>query len=1595
MLGLRLGTQQVHGLTRGMLELGGRRAPGQAALRWSPDWADGLTALGVVTDDMPFLVDSLTAALTDGGCGIDLVLHPQLCVQRTDGNLQELTELHAGQQVPAGGLAEAWICFIVDVGPTGVDQDALLTRIDAVLQEVRCAVTDWSAMSRQVREASAELAVHGPAGAVAVDVREAGELATWLAADHLTFLGSVECEVLQPDREAIADPRSARGVLRGPRSRQLLDAVGHAAFGLSAPGSAAVQVATLAVRSVVHRAVHIDVLTIGRYDLTGRLIGELRVLGLLTASAHAAAVSEIPQVRHRFTAALQALDVLPGSHTARDLERFFQTYPRSELLNLGSQPLGALAESVLRQGDPRRTRLYLRRDDGARLASAVVYLARDRYTTQVRLRIADLLTTALGGELLEYTALVGESPLARVHYLIELPRAPRVGVAEAVDGAALEQAISVATQTWSDLFAAAVLAACGHDEARARTLLRRYDGAFPPGYQDRFDPAAAVSHLRAIDELAAGGLAVSWRPAGSPGTGADGGDASPGRGADEGAGSPGLTLLRVGESVSLSRVLPILHDIGLEVRSEHPFLIQRAHTQAGAEAPAWVLDFSLSLPPGTIDEESLPERISELVRAVWEGACESDAINALVPLAGLTWQQVWRVRAYASHLRQILPAYDSAYVQEVLTTYPAFVRLLVDLTGIELDPAWPADHPAADRAAAAADCRAQAMSLLDEVASIDHDRILRCLLSSVTATTRTNAFTAACTVRAGDGPPAALCVKFDAAAHPDIPEPRPFAELWVHSPRVRGTHLRFGPVARGGLRWSDRREDVRTEVLGLVKAQTVKNSVIVPVGAKGGFVPIGLPDPAVDRERWLAGGTAAYREFVTALLSVTDTLHDGQPVAPAGVHCRDGADPYLVVAADKGTATFSDLANEIAQRRGYWLGDAFASGGSRGYDHKAMGITARGAWESVRRHFAEQGLNTQTEPFTVVGIGDMSGDVFGNGMLLSEQIRLVAAFDHRHVFIDPDPPAAAFAERRRLFDLPRSSWADYDPSLISPGGGVFARTAKSIALSERAWQVLGLPGEPAPLTVNEVVRAILTAPVDLLWNGGIGTYVKAPQESNLDVGDKANDAVRIDGGQLRARVVGEGGNLGLTQAGRVAAALAGVRLNTDALDNSAGVDTSDHEVNLKILLQPAVRGGLSEDARDALLAGMTDEVAAHVIARNYAQNVVLGAARGGADRMLSVHRRMMSWLAAAGSLDRRLAGLPDDATCEARAAAGLGLTSPELAVLLAYAKNTLRSALAAADLAADPWFAHVLAWYFPPAIVDRFGPEVAAHPLRGPLIHTIVTNWLVELGGVTFIFRACDETGAAQADVVRAATVAAQVFSLPEVWQEITALDYAVPSATQDSLHIDSRRLLDRATRWLLAEHGGALDVAALIERYQPIVGRWAPAVGAQLTDSQAQAAAARAAGWTAQGVPGDLAQRIAAGLDTFILLDLSQVSDATGEPLDTLLPLYQAITQRYSIDPLLRAISGLPRGDWWSVQARHALRADTYALIRRLTASIADATDAQQPAVARVSGWEDSNERVVHSTRRMVSQVLGLPTVDLAALSVLMRELRGLADLG
>ncbi|MER7203083.1 NAD-glutamate dehydrogenase, partial [Streptomyces sp. NPDC000188] len=1100
-------------------------------------------------------------------------------------------------------------------------------------------------------------------------------------------------------------------------------------------------------------------------------------------------------------------------------------------------------------------------------------------------------------------------------------------------------------------------------------LGRRYSGAFPEGYKADHSPRAAVADLVHLEALKRGekDFALSlYEPVG----------AAPGE--------RRFKIYRTGAPVSLSSVLPVLNRLGVEVIDERPYELR-----CSDRTTAWIYDFGLRLPKslsgnGDFLGDDGRERFQEAFTATWTGAAENDGFNSLVLSAGLNWRQAMVLRAYAKYLRQAGATFSQDYMEDTLRNNVHTTRLLVSLFEARMSP---------ERQRAGTELidglLEELDGALDQVASLDEDRILRSFLTVIKATLRTNFFQ-----KRDDGTPHAyVSMKFDPQAIPDLPAPRPAYEIWVYSPRVEGVHLRFGKVARGGLRWSDRREDFRTEVLGLVKAQMVKNTVIVPVGAKGGFVAKNLPDPSVDRDAWLAEGVASYKTFISALLDITDNLVAGQVVPPADVVRHDGDDTYLVVAADKGTATFSDIANAVAESYNFWLGDAFASGGSAGYDHKGMGITARGAWESVKRHFRELGTDTQTEDFTVVGVGDMSGDVFGNGMLLSEHIRLVAAFDHRHIFIDPRPDAAtSYAERRRLFDLPRSSWADYNKELISAGGGIFPRSAKAIQLNAHIREALGIESGAAKMTPADLMKAILHARVDLLWNGGIGTYVKSSAESNADVGDKANDAIRVDGQDVRAKVIGEGGNLGATQLGRIEFARSGGKVNTDAIDNSAGVDTSDHEVNIKILLNALVTDGdMTIKQRNKLLAEMTDEVGALVLRNNYAQNTALANAVAQAPDLLHAHQRFMRRLVREGSLDRALEFLPTDRQVKELLNSGRGLSQPELAVLLAYTKITAAHELIQTSLPDDPYLRRLLHAYFPQALRERFTDAVDGHALRREIITTVLVNDTVNSGGSTFLHRLREETGASLEEIVRAQLAAREIFGLGEVWDAVESLDNVVAADVQTRIRLHSRRLVERGTRWLLNNRPQPLQLAETIDFFREGVAEVWSAMPKMLRGADAEWYQSILDELTAAGVPEELAQRVAGFSSAFPTLDIVAIADRTGKDPLAVAEVYYDLADRLSIAQLMDRIIELPRSDRWQSMARASIREDLYAAHAALTADVLAAGNGVSTPEQRFDAWQEKNAPILGRARTTLEEIQSSDAFDLANLSVAMRTMRTL----
>ncbi|MFZ0324100.1 MAG: NAD-glutamate dehydrogenase domain-containing protein [Actinomycetes bacterium] len=1526
-------------------------------------WSTGHTVVEVVTDDMPFLVDSVTSALSRLGLSMHLVVHPQFAVRRSlSGELQELLTAPDARYEP-GITPESWMYVEVD----RVSDPEVLASIESTLHssltDVRESVEDWAKMREAALRTADELASHPPVEVSESEVADAWDLLRWLVDDHFTFLGYREYTLESRDGEDVLAtvPGSGLGLLRGDRTQSASFSKLPAEVRARARERRVLVLTKANSRSTVHRPAYLDYVGIKTFDDQGNVTGERRFLGLFTASSYSESVMRIPVLRRKVKAVVEASGFEPMSHSGKDLLQILETYPRDELFQMSAEELLPVVTAVLHLQERRQVRLFLRPDVYGRFVSAMVYLPRDRYTTRVRKAMEAILAEAYRAESVDYTARVSESVLARLHFVVRTAAGEPLPDVDVED---LEHRMAESTRTWEDDFYDATLETLG--EEVAVPLLRAYVGAFPEAYKEDFDARTAVADLRRVIALEPGGdMAMNlYQPT----------DAQPGE--------RRFKIYRSGSDISLSEVLPVLQRMGVEVTDERPYEIE----PTGADH-VWLYDFGLihhASESVHVPNEALRLLFQEAFAAAWQGRAEADGFNALVMLAGLTWREAMVLRAYSKYLRQTGSTFSQEYIEQALAANLEIARSLVELFEVRLDPAF-----VGDREALATQITTGVETALNSVTSLDQDRIIRSLLATINATLRTNYYQFD-----PDGQPKSyVSFKLNPLAIPDLPLPRPKFEIWVYSPRVEGVHLRFGSVARGGLRWSDRREDFRTEVLGLVKAQAVKNAVIVPGGAKGGFVPKRLPDPVVaGREAWMAEGVESYRTFICALLDITDNLVDGEVVPPVDVVRHDGDDPYLVVAADKGTATFSDIANGIAQAYGFWLGDAFASGGSVGYDHKAMGITARGAWESVKRHFRELGVDTQSEDFTAVGIGDMSGDVFGNGMLLSEHIRLVAAFDHRHIFLDPGAEAASsFKERKRLFELPRSSWDDYDRTLISEGGGVYPRSLKSVTITPQVREVLQLPDHVVTLTPANLMHAILTAPVDLFWNGGIGTYVKSDGESNSDVGDKANDAIRIDGAQLRARVVGEGGNLGLTQLGRVEAAQAGVRINTDAIDNSAGVDTSDHEVNIKILLDSVVRSGdLTPKQRNELLATMTGDVSSHVLRDNYEQNVLLGNARVQAHSMLSVHKRFIRLLESRGELDRTLEFLPSDAEIDRRDASGGGLTSPEFSVLLAYSKMTLADELLETSLPDEPYFARLMASYFPPALVERYAGRLDQHPLRRQIITTVFVNEMINRGGITFTYRAGEEAGATAVEIARAYAVARDVFGLDVFWREVEALDNLVPTAAQSAVYLETRRLLDRATRWVMQNRRSLVDVEAEIEHFAG-VKELATKIPQMLKGAERERLDRRTAYYCEQGIPPELAVATAAHLDAFSLLDIVELANSTGQPAEEVGYIYFALSDRFEVDKMLNRITALPRDERWHALARMALRYDLYGALAGLTANVLALTPPGGTAQERIEAWESANGEGLQRARNTLHEIGSGDSFDLATLSVALRVIRTL----
>jgi len=1534
------------------------RLSGEPNVRvYNPDaerdgWSSPYTVVEIVSDDMPFLVDSVTMELSRQGYPIELIIHPVIRVVR-DGAGELTSVLRPGVSAP--GMVIESVIHAELARQSDSDRLAVLQAgVELVLEEVRAAVEDWSSMRARAAALAVELA---SAAAVCSghDLAEGRAFLEWLREDNFTFLGYREYDVA--DDEIHARPGSGLGILRGAAATpsKPLDGKRRALAQARRP-----LVLTKAnSRASVHRPVDLDYVGVRRFGADGTVIGERRFLGLYTTTAYKTSPREIPILREKVDRIIARAAFPPDSHDAKGLMDIIESLPRDLLVQISGEELFEMAIGILGLGERQRVRLFVSRDQLDRFAACVLCLPRDRFNTENRERAGRILADAFGGGQVDWSLQITESVLVRVNYVVHCPD----GVPEDVDVAAIEARIARATRNWSDDLRAALLTA--HGEVAGRERHGRYAGAFPPAYRADWGSNGALLDIERIEELGRTGrpILTLYRTLAQ-----DGGQIR--------------CKLLSGVPVALSDVLPTFEHLGAKVSDERPYEIV-----PGDISPVWLYDFGLG---GRIEAlERIGETFAAAFLGVWAGELEDDGFNGLVLAAGLTGREITIVRAIARYLRQATIAFSDAYMERTLVGNPAIAVLLVRLFRARHDPERH-DPQLAESLSV------ELEAAIDAVASLDEDRILRSFLAVLRSIVRTNYFR-----RDSAGvAPAHLSFKLDPTGLALVPLPRPRFEIFVYSPRVEGVHLRGGRVARGGLRWSDRREDFRTEVLGLMKAQMVKNALIVPVGSKGGFV---VKRPPLDggREATLKEGIACYEIFLRGLLDLTDNHTAGGVSPPDRVVRYDEDDPYLVVAADKGTASFSDIANAVSAEYGFWLGDAFASGGSHGYDHKQMGITARGAWESVKRHFRELGTDIQTEDFTTVAIGDMSGDVFGNGMLCSPRTRLIAAFNHQHVFLDPDPdPELSYGERRRLFALERSSWTDYDPALISEGGGVHARTEKSIPLTRQVRSALGIDAER--LSPDELIRAILRAPVDLLFNGGIGTYVKATTESHADAEDRANDGVRVDAGTLRCRVVGEGGNLGFTQRGRIEYALGGSpggdggRINTDAIDNVAGVNCSDHEVNIKILLGGLVAAGeMTESRRNALLVEMTEAVSERVLNASYTQTQAMSIAGAQAVSMLGVHERLIRALEADGGLHRELECLPTETQIAARRSARRGLVAPELATLMAFTKIHLYEALLESDLPEDPYLGHDLERYFPAPLPERYHAEMQGHRLRREIIATMVANQLVDRAGSTFAFRLSEETGAAIPLLARAYAVAREVFEMRDFWAEVQALDNRIEAGTQLSMLIAARRLVERATRWLVRAHTRALDIEATTERFRPGARLLAAALPEVLEGSDRETFAARRDELSEAGVGPGLARRVASMPALLSVFDVTEHATGTGRAPELVASVDFQLGARLGFDWLRDRILELPRADRWQALARAALRDDLYRLHRALTREVLLTEPAGQGSASAIEAWTQDNASAIARAESVLADVKASGSYDMTTLPVALRELDNLVRTG
>ncbi|ASV87622.1 bacterial NAD-glutamate dehydrogenase family protein [Ochrobactrum quorumnocens] len=1432
-----------------------------------------VSVITIVNDNMPFLLDSIMGELNDHVSQIFMVVHPVFDIEREKDDLTILGE--ASQLAPAKGVERV---SLVQIHLPALDKQAkanLTAAIKRVLGQVRSAVSDWKPMMKRLDGAIADYKrVQELTGNAAMP--EAIAFLEWLRDDRFIFLGMRELTFKgKGDNRELVPVKETLGILNDSEVRILRkdddDTVTPREITDFLDSNEPLIVTKANSLSLVHRRSYLDYVGVKIFGPKGEAIGELRLVGLFTSVAYTSSVAGIPFIRSKADAVIKHLGFNREDHSGKALINVLEEYPRDELFQIDTESLTANAELILALGERPRVRAVPRLDRFGRFATVLVYIPRDRYDSVVREKIGRYLVEIYSGDSFEFHPVFLQNGLTRVQFVIRRHERSTPHV----DREELEAEVRAIVRTWEDAVRES------SDSADAKTVALA--ASFPQSYREIFTaPEALIDAERIAGLSAEAPLFVDFY-----------------RYRTDGPDAVSLKLYHHGAPVVLSQRVPLLENMGFRVVSEQTIDLPQAGKDS---APVYVHDMQLVNAYGApVDLSDDGEMLEDVFRNVWDGLADNDGYNALVQTARLTARQIMILRSYGRYLQQAGIAYSQGFIAAALNRYPEIASDLYSLFDLRFNPSAKRRESAEKKLVDGIE------TALLGVPSIDDDQILRRFRNLIEATLRTNAYQPD-----GEGKPrVTFAFKLNPRLVEGLPDPRPYREIFVYGPEVEGVHLRFGAVARGGLRWSDRAQDYRTEVLGLVKAQQVKNAVIVPVGAKGGFYPKRLPVGG-DRNAVFEAGRDAYKVFISTLLSVTDNIHDNDVVPPAEVVRHDNDDPYFVVAADKGTATFSDTANAISQAHDFWLDDAFASGGSAGYDHKGMAITARGAWEAVKRHFREFDKDIQTEPFTVAGVGDMSGDVFGNGMLLSEQIRLVAAFDHRDIFIDPDPvPADGFAERKRLFDLPRSSWQDYDRSKLSAGGGVYSRSQKTITLSAEAAKAIGLSKTTA--SPQEIMTTILKAQVDLLWFGGIGTYIRSTAETDAQVGDRANDAIRITGSEVRARVIGEGANLGVTQRGRIEYALTGGRSNTDAIDNSAGVNCSDVEVNIKIALAAAMRSGkLKRPARDKLLVSMTDEVSELVLRNNYLQPLALSLSERQGLTELPYQARFMAELETRKLLDRKVEYLPSDALLNERQKSGQPLTRPELAVLLAYAKLSLSDDLVASRLPDEPYFDQLLFGYFPKRMVKNYAEEISNHRLKREIVATLLANDVINRGGITFISRLADTTGKSAADIVRAYVAVRDGFEINAIYDAIDALDNKVTGDVQNQFYHLVGEMLLSTTAWVLRNDTTRANLTELVNTITTARAALEPRFDGLMPDYLIEAVQADKAAFVEKGAPEKLAQRLANLQLAGIMPDIALIAHLASADLVATAKTYFGVSEAFRIGRIEEAARTIPVTDYY-----------------------------------------------------------------------------------